>query len=306
MRAPAHDVMVVGYLGQPDMLLAALLARLRGVPLLFNPMLSLYDTVCDDRALVSPSSAAGHALWLLDHLACRLADLVILDTEQHADYFARTFRLPRERFGVVPIGADSDHFTCQPAPAPHERCEVLFVGKLIPLHGCETIVRAAALLRAEPVHFTLVGTGQQQALVRRLVAELALDNVTLVEWVDYAALPACYAQSDVCLGIFGGSEKASRVVPNKVFQALGVGRPVITADTPAIRTSFAVGEELLVCPAGDPTALATQIARLAADPALRGRLGCAGRAAFERRYDIGAVTGALLRCLGQLVPTPLQ
>ncbi|MBC8078690.1 MAG: glycosyltransferase, partial [Chloroflexales bacterium] len=250
-RAPAHDVLIVGYLGQLDMPLAWLLAQLRGVPVLFNPMLSLYDTVCDDRALLVPDSLPGRALWLIDHVACRLADLTILDTAQHADYFARTFRLPRSRFDVVPIGADSDHFAPQPAPPPHEQCEVLFVGKLIPLHGCETIVRAAALLRNQPIHFTLVGAGQQQEQVRLLVAQLALANVTLVDWVEYAELPACYAQADICLGIFGSSEKASRVVPNKVFQALATGRPVITADTPAIRTSFAVGAELLVCPPND-------------------------------------------------------
>ena len=43
------------------------------------------------------------------------------------------------------------------------------------------------------------------------------------------------ARADVCLGILGTSEKAGRLIPNKLFQALLAGMPLITRNSPAMR-----------------------------------------------------------------------
>jgi glycosyltransferase involved in cell wall biosynthesis len=53
--------------------------------------------------------------------------------------------------------------------------------------------------------------------------------------VDYSELVDWIHRADICLGIFGDSEKAARVIPNKVFQILSTGTPLITRDSPAIR-----------------------------------------------------------------------
>ena len=67
------------------------------------------------------------------------------------------------------------------------------------------------------------------------------------------------------LGVFGRTAKAKRVVPNKVYQGLAMARPVITADSPAVREFFAPGEHLHTVPAGDPEALADAVVELAED-----------------------------------------
>lgn len=302
-RLPKHDLVIVGYVGQFDMPLAWLLARSRAVPLVFNPLVSLYDTFCDDRGLVRPDSPAGRLLRLLDQLACRLADTVLIDTERHRQYFIDSLGVAPAKLQVVPVGADDRLFLPGPPRAANPTaCQVLFVGKLIPLHGVETILRAADLLRNEAVQFTIVGSGQEAALVRRLQTELRLDNVTHIEWIDYANLPAAYAQADICLGVFGGSQKAARVVPNKVFQALACARPVITADTAAIRAEFAVDADLLLCPPEDAAALAGQIRRLAADPALRQRVAEQGYRRFQAAYSLAALSTQLRRALADLLP----
>ena len=56
-----------------------------------------------------------------------------------------------------------------------------------------------------------------------------------VDWVDYADLVSWISRADLCLGIFGTSEKAASVIPNKVYQVVAAGRPVVTRDSPAIR-----------------------------------------------------------------------
>jgi glycosyltransferase involved in cell wall biosynthesis len=304
LRAPAHDVLIAGYVGQFDMPLAWLLSRLRRVPVVFNPLVSLFDTFCDDRTLVSPRSWKGHLMWSIDALACHAADLVIVDTEQHAHYFSESFRLKPERMRIVPVGADDRVFRPRPAPVrpPGKPCQVLFVGKLIPLHGIQTILHAAARLGDRPIRFTLIGSGQQTSEAHELTRALRLDHITWIDWVDYEKLPEHYAAADICLGIFGTSAKAARVVPNKVFQALAMARAVITADTPAIRACFTPDEHLAVCPPGDPEALAAAIGRLAADPGLRQRLALAGHALYRTRFSTAAVGEATLAALADIVP----
>lgn len=301
---PGHEVLMVGYIGQLDMMLAWVLAKVRGVVLVFNPMLSLSDTFCSDRTLVSPSSLAGRVLWLLDYLSCRAAEMVLMDTQQHTDYFVQTFGLSPETFRVVPVGADDRVFRAHPLEekAAGVPCEVVFVGKYIPLHGTETIIRAAALLRDAPVHFTMIGSGQEFAAAQDLVRRLELDNITMLPWVDYQLIPHYYAQADICLGIFGDTPKAGRVVPNKVYQSMAMMRPVLTADTPALRAELRPGENVWVCQPANPADLAAQIQRLADDRALRYRLAEQGYETFQQRYTVLALGHRLQEYLNELVP----
>ncbi len=76
------------------------------------------------------------------------------------------------------------------------------------------------------------------------------------------------AKSDLCLGIFGNTEKTTRVIPNKVFP-LAMKKPIITGDTPAIREVFRDHDHLLLCPVANATALANTILRVKQDESLR-------------------------------------
>jgi glycosyltransferase involved in cell wall biosynthesis len=151
---------------------------------------------------------------------------------------------------------------------------VLFVGKLIPLHGLETILGAASL--CPDVEFRLVGSGQLDALVATRP-----ENVRWQEWVDYERLPELYRSAGCALGIFGTSEKAARVIPNKAYQALATGTALVTADTPAARELLEHERDALLVPPGDAEALAAAVRRLAGDAALRDRLSARGRETYE-------------------------
>ena len=266
------DVVVVGYPGHFDMPAAKRTAR--GRPVVFNPLVSLHDTLVGDRGRFRPRSAAAGVLRAVDNGAFRGADLVVADTEAHAAFFRRTFGLPEERVAVALVGADEPLF--RPGWHPPEPFHVLFVGKLIPLHGLETILAAAALVPDVP--FRVVGDGQLADLLDRRPA-----NVEHVPWLPYPELPEAYHAAGCGLGVFGAGDKAARVIPNKVFQALACARPVITADTPAARELLTDGIDALLVPAGDPHALADAVRRVAEDDALAQRIARAGRETFEAR-----------------------
>ncbi|NUT57022.1 MAG: glycosyltransferase, partial [Thermoleophilia bacterium] len=95
---------------------------------------------------------------------------------------------------------------------------------------------------------------------------------------------------------FGTSAKAGRVIPNKAFQALACGTPLVTADTPAARELLVDGESALLVPPGDAGALAAAVRRLAGDAELAGRIGAGGLAAY-REHASEDVLGARWRGL---------
>jgi glycosyltransferase involved in cell wall biosynthesis len=270
--ADGADALIVGYPGHLDLPAARRVAR--GRPVVFNPLVSLVDTLVGDRARFRRGSPPARLLARIDRRALRAADLVVADTQANADFFAELAGLPPKRLAVCFVGAEERIF--QPGWMPEEPFTVVFVGKLIPLHGLETILEAARL--APELRFRLIGTGQLDGLLDTRPA-----NVEWIRWVEYERLPGELRRAACALGIFGTSDKARRVIPNKAFQALACGAPLVTADTPAARELLTGGESALLVPPGDPAALADALRRLAADPELAQRIGAAGHAVYRER-----------------------
>ena len=240
LRASHPDLVLVGFPGVLDVIVVAPFARLRRVPIAWDMFMSLYDTVVLDRRLIDPASPWARLLHSIEGFALRRANRVFLDTEAHARHVETLYGLPPRHCGAVWVGAEVEHFRL-PEPvglaarSPAAPLRVLFYGQFIPLHGIDTIVGAARLMSEEAVEWTLIGRGQEAARIRRMLAETPLPQLRWIEWVDYAELKDWIADADVCLGIFGTSDKAESVIPNKVFQIVAAGRPLITRDSPAIR-----------------------------------------------------------------------
>ncbi len=268
----AFDALLVGYPGQLDLPAARRAAGSR--PVVFNPLVSLSDTLVGDRARFHAGGFADRMLRAIDRHALRAADLVVSDTAANADLFRS---LGAGRVEVCFVGAEERVFK----PGWTGGGPALFVGKLIPLHGLETILAAARL--APDLRFRIVGSGQLDHLLADRPA-----NVEHVPWVEYEDLPEELHHASCALGIFGTSAKAARVIPNKVFQALACGTPVVTADTPAARELLEDGQSALLVPPGDPDALVAAIRRITPE------IGAGGLAAYRGRAS-EAVLGARWR-----------
>jgi glycosyltransferase involved in cell wall biosynthesis len=265
MLLPSHDAVLVCYLGPVDILALKLFARLRGVPVIWDAFLSLYDTVVNDRQMVSRRSPLAWFLYSLEWLSCRAADGMFLDTEAHARYFEQFFRLPIGHVGRVFVGAETEAF-----PALREAVKedggkrpftVLFYGQYIPLHGIDTIVKATqrAEIIGEQIRWVLIGRGQESRRIDGLIRDLGVTTIERISWAPYEELIEWILNADVCLGIFGTTAKASRVIPNKVYQILSANRPLITADTPAIRELLVESDHIKLIPPGDPEKLAQAV-----------------------------------------------
>lgn len=291
---------------QRDLAAAHRWARRQGVPLVFDPLISAYDKQVDERGKLDAESPKAARLLTWEQALFRHADLVLADTPAHADYFAQVLDVPRARLAVVFVGAEASLFT--PAPLPEAAAdaplEVLFYGSFIPLQGPGVVVEAARLYQGPPVRWTLLGDGPLRPACE--VAARGLANVVFEDWLPYARVPERVHRAHILLGVFGTTPKAGRVIPNKVYQALACGRPVVTRLAPAYPEALLAGDAggLVWTDAGDARDLADKVAALARAPEQLSQLGEAAAVTSQRYFSEMAIREQLHAALKTLLPSP--
>ena len=255
-----HDLVVIGYMGLFDVLLLGPLVKLRGKRLVWDAFLSLYDTYARDRAMARESGVIARALRLAERVATRSADRVVMDTKAHSQLMARLHDIPAHKGDAVLVGAEPDAFGAGESPCnrpkSRERLKALFYGQCIPLHGLSTIVEAALSERGQRFDWVIIGTGQEAAAIDAQLNAAAAPHIERIEWIAYEKLQDIIADADITLGIFGTSEKAASVIPNKVYQALLCGKPIVTQASPAMTELIGEGAPgIYLSKAGDASSL---------------------------------------------------
>ena len=311
--ASSLDALIVPAFGHRDVPLAWALGRASGVPVLFDPLVSRWDTQVGDLGRVRPGGLASGRLRMSDRFALALADLVLCDTWEHGDLYSTEFGVPRSKLWRVPVGADRGAFERggrRSGERPPGRVEVVYIGGFLPLHGVDVIVEAAALLESRHgprfARFTLIGDGMTAPRAERDIAARGLTSVRRVPRTPYEDALDALANADFALGIFGTTPKAGRVVPHKVYQSMAMGIPTVTRRSRAVAEFFRDGEHLVLVPPGDPPALARALEELASDPGRSRRIGDAGRAAVREQASakpIGLLlAGAIARARETTAP----
>ncbi|MEK7069499.1 MAG: glycosyltransferase [Patescibacteria group bacterium] len=260
-----YDVMIVGFQGVQAVILAKFLTR---KTIIFDAFASLYDSMILDRRNFKPKSLVAIYYWWLDKISMTLADVILFDTNENINFVAKEFRIKKQKFKRIFVGASTDVFYPIKKIEHPEKFKVLFYGSFLPLHGIEYIIRSAKTLEKEnDIVFEVLGWGPEKEKIVELFNSLKPRNLFFTGGTDRELLRDKIVEADVCLGIFGNTSKAKRVIPNKVYECLAVGKPVITADTPAIRELFEDGELMFVSVA-DHASLAKAIMALKNDVSL--------------------------------------
>jgi glycosyltransferase involved in cell wall biosynthesis len=285
------DAILVGFPSHSDVPAASTVARAKGIPTLFDPLTSQWENAVIDRQAIPRRSLRARRYRLYDSMACRLADLVLLDTQAHIDFFCEEFGLEPAKFRRVWVGSDEQIMKPLEEPQRRDDFVVFFYGTFRPFQGADYIVRAARVLeeRRERIRFVLCGDGPTYQAVRALSERLGVGNVEFLPRCSVQRLAALIAASHICLGVFGTNPKALRVIPNKVFDALACRRALITGDAPAVREALTDREHVWLCRVGDEEALAEAIATLRQDPGLRNRIAKNGHELFQRRFSTAAM-----------------
>ena len=273
-----YDVMFVAFPGQQSMILARFITR---KPIVFDVFTSLYDSMVNDRKLVSLWSLRALYYWKLDFISCLFADLILLDTQKHIDYFVNTFWIKRKKCARIFVGSDNTvFFPAKQSIRESNEFKVHFHGSFIPLHGIEHIIHAAHILERENILFTLIGKGQTYDAIQKTAEHLQSKNIRFYTSMSHAQLNEAMNNTDICLGIFGNTKKALRVIPNKVYEALAVGAAIITEESPGVKELLEDGVTALFAQPADAGNLAEKILQLKNNSVLRGRIAEEGHQLF--------------------------
>jgi colanic acid/amylovoran biosynthesis glycosyltransferase len=206
-----------------------------------------------------------------------------------------------ERFHVVHCGVDLDAF--RPSDRSAEAGEpaplrVLAVGRLTAAKGFQILIEAVADLvrRGVDIELTIAGEGPDRRDIEKLVAELGVgDRVRLPGMVPPNEVRAYYDASDVfCLSSFAEG------VPVVLMEAMACGLPVVSSGITGVPELVEEGVSGFLVPPARPDLLADALDRLT-DPAVRSRMGEAGRSKVGRSYDIAKV-GPQVRAVLELMP----
>jgi len=289
---PKADAVWVPSFRQRDIAAAARFARRRGIPLIFDPLISAYDKQVNERCKFPAGSTRARKLLAQERGQFSAADIVIADTQGHADYFHEILGVAHAKIIVLPVGADESVFKPQPFTSIGEArpVRVLFYGSFIGLHGVPTIVDAVQQYDGPAVEFRFIGEGPMRAEAERALtamqARTSIAAIRFEDWLDINSLAGRIAESDIVLGVFGTTGKALRVVPNKVYQALAMGRPVITGDTPAFHNKFRASTPAAMAFAvpGNPESLAQKITEWAREPTLLEQRGLKAQELFKTEF----------------------
>ena len=196
---------------------------------------------------------------------------------------------PEARTSTVPYGVDGARFKSAADPEFRERLGatpgtrlVLALGRLVEKKGFGPLVEAAAGLSG--VQVAIAGAGDLQESLARRIAETGAP-VRLVGPLDRAAVVRALAAADVVV-VPSVVDRAGNVdgLPNTLLEAMAAGRAIVASRVAGIPDVIADGENGLLVPPGDVAALRAALTRVAADDALRARLGAAARASAVKRH----------------------
>ena len=217
--------------------------------------------------------------------------------------------VPAERLHVVPVGVDHERFRPVPGVARIPGRLMTTASADVPLKGLVPLLEALAKVRTEvPAELVIVGKPRRQTRVEATIERLGLRNA--VHWVHGVS-------DDDIVRLYNEAEVA--VVPSlyegfslPAIEAMACGTPLVATTGGALPEVVGQdGETGLLVPPGDPGALAGALVRALGDPALRQRLGAAGRARVLDRFTWRACAEgcvenyyALLEELAEKEPAP--
>lgn len=295
VRAPRPDVVLASSPSLPAAAGAAVVAMARRAPLVLE-VRDLWPESAIAMNLVRPGSVFARVASLLERFCYRRARHVVALTEGIRDGVIAK-GVPAHRVTVVTNGVDSAPAAAlAEVPVPDDAFVAMYVGAHGTYSSLETVLAAGDLLRERSdIRIVLVGGGDQKTRLVQRAHDMGLTNVVFVDPVPKSDVPRWLARADVALLPYQDRALFAGALPNKTFDYMGAGRPILAAVPPGELSALIAraGCGVAVAPE-DPRAMVEAIIALADDPARARAMGEAGAAYVREHYDRAALAARLV------------
>mgnify|MGYP001567820266 CR=1 FL=1 len=266
----SYDFMWVGYSGHILVPFARLLSRKK---IVFNSLCSLYEGIIISRVRSSRFSLKAAWIWLIDFLAFRCASVSLVESNEQKKWLMKKFFLRDDKLIVALTGVDDSLFFYEPNIAQPTVFTVLFRGGFLPESGIEYAIEAAKILKDEDIRFEILGRGQMENKVRKMLADFDSKNV---EWIsqkiEQNELHRLMQECHLSLGQLSDHDRLSRTIPHKAFESLVMKIPYLTARNKGVLELLTENETCFCCNPADARDLASKILEIKNNPALAARI----------------------------------
>lgn len=297
------DVIYVGYPGHVEVLLAYIVGKIFGKKVIFFPVITLYTGYVEDQDFLSKKTLLATALKYGEILIYNLCDLVLPDTPYQLEHMKKTFHIPEKKLRSLPIGADDKVYAYTPyTNTKSKSVNVVYYGLYTPLHGVEHIVEAARILKKDKdITFTLVGNGNTFQVNYDRAKSLGLSNMIFFHNTPESEHIGIIQKADIFLGFLQDHPTVKRVIPNKVYQGLALGRVVLCAKSPVIESIFTHEKNIYLCKPSDPQDLAKAILHLKNNPEERTYIAENGYKLFKEEFTPKSVGRILIKYIKDII-----
>jgi glycosyltransferase involved in cell wall biosynthesis len=269
---------------------AWLVSALRRRPLLLE-VRDLWPEFAIDMGILKNPFLIRLSRWL-ERFLYRRANHLLVNSPAYIDYLIEK-GVPPSKITLLPNGADPQMF--DPSTSGNgirqklnldDKFVIVYAGAIGPANDLDVLLDAAAELKADSrICFLIVGDGKERKRLQSYAEALKLDNVMFVGAQPKQEMPRYLASADACVAILQSIRMFRMTYPNKVFDYMAAGRPIILAIDGVIREVVEAAHAGVYAHPGDPKALAEAVRYLVEHREEREAMSRQGRFYVEKHFN---------------------
>ena len=308
LRLQSPDMLIVRDL--PLAYLAGLLGRWLKIPVFLDMAENYPAALIAYRNPIYKPFLIGNS-WLprqYEKLSLKLMSHAFVVTKESADRLEAQ-GIASQKLTVVGNTPDKQFFTSASRKAPTDPnskpvgLNLLFVGKIDAHRGVDLLIKAVSTLldKFPNLTLTIVGDGTERVRLQEQANSLGLGFViNFTGWVEFLKIWDYIEKSTVCLIPHLRSEHTDTTLPNKLFDYMAMGKPVVVSNCVPMKRIVRESDCGLIFETGDVCGLRSALQTLLADPMLRAALGQNGKRAVHETYNWDVDRKVLLGVIGSL------
>lgn len=283
-------------------LTAWFLARVKRAKFLFE-VRDLWPQFAIGVGLLKNPILIGLAEWL-ERTLYRAADRVMVNSPGFIEHL--TVR-GAKRVDLIPNGADPSMFDPRDKGESFRESNGLrdkFIALYAGAHGMSNdlgvILESASLLVGTNIHIVLLGDGKEKPVLQIRAKEMKLSNVTFLSSVPKTEMAHALAGADACIAILKPIDEYKTTYPNKVFDYMAAGKPVVLAIDGVIRDVVQRAHCGIFVQPGSAFEMAKALKTLAANREYGREMGSLGRIYLEKNFSRAVIGEQLITLLEDL------
>lgn len=238
---------------------------------------------------------------IYERVVCKLIDYILVVVKESKDRLLK-IKVPNNKITIVSNTPDLKRFFRQAPSFPGNmllnrgKFLMLYIGLISMGRGIDFVIDALSSLipKNKNIAFIIVGKGSAEKRLKRKVEELNLAGHIFFEgYVDGKLIPQYIASSDVCLVPYPKSSHWNNTIPNKLFDYMAMGKPVVVSNIPPMARIVQNEKCGLVFEASNSKDFCRALEQLYSSQ-IRERMGNNGANAVLRKYNWGDDSQRLL------------